>query len=210
MNILVLAVCVCPAPFRGCSHRAAVSIRKVRNNGSTWTYTGAVTKHFHVPEICQPELQLGKNLFSNLTQWNPISLWKLLHFRKLGERIFIICLQQLCVFSQITLAYRKWYWMCVRGKSYVPSVDTPDLVSLYLMCAYADWISTMNTDWLEWLIADSRVRKEFCIYFSTDVVETSLNLHRETQWALQISSVGTYQCLHSVADTICCYLFHSA
>lgn len=120
-----LLVCVCPAPLRECSHRAAVSVRKVRNNGRTWNYIGAVTKHgyhFHVPEICQPELQLGKELLPNLIQWNQILLWKLLHFRKLGERMFIICLQQLCVFPQITLAYRKWYWMCVKGKSHVSSI----------------------------------------------------------------------------------------
>lgn len=53
MNILVLAVCLCPALFRGCSHRAAVSIRKVRNNGSTWNCIGAVTNHgISFPSTC--------------------------------------------------------------------------------------------------------------------------------------------------------------
>lgn len=53
----------------------------VGNNGSTWNYTGALVRHgyhFHVPEICQPEVQLGEGLASNQTQWNGIVLWTII------------------------------------------------------------------------------------------------------------------------------------
>lgn len=49
----------------------------VGNNGSTWNYTGALVRHgyhFHVPEICQPEVQLGEDLAPNQIQWNGIVL----------------------------------------------------------------------------------------------------------------------------------------
>lgn len=133
--------------------------RKVRHNGAPETILvqwQSLEYHFHVPEFCQPELQLGKDLLSNLIQWNPISLWKLLHFRKLQERIFVICLQQLGVFSQIILAYRKWHWMCVKGKSYVSSVDPLVLLSLYLMLPMqiesAPWTQTLTGMAHCWLV----------------------------------------------------------